>query len=286
MSFQIKIENPGQVKRIGDKVKFSTTYAQFNLHHIKDIRWNLGDGTKSTLMNPSHRYTETGLKKIKCTVNRQIIMTTTLRIHDSLEPEIEGIKFRVINNSANDNLNVLIFQKNQAESFDGNAIAWTVINNLDINRHETITYGNALKMGYKKINTLSQTIVCTPGQQIIANEDFTVGLNGSASHVNEIEIISNVFTLAAITGRLYRTDRLLMQTPLLDNGVIGYFGVRPTLWIGVIDGINQGDVIGGDVLEIVNTEISLLGIAGADIVITGGSGETPYSFSLANIVYA
>ena len=286
-SYRIKIENANQIKRVGEKIKFSTTYTQFNSFHIKEIAWDFGDGTKSTKVNPSHRYLSQGVKNIKCVINRQVIMRLKLRIHAELivEPEIPGIRLRVINNSSNNDLNVIIFQKNEVADFETSAIAWTVLSNLDINKNKTVIFGSELRMGYKKIDTLSETIVCTPGQQIIANEDFTMGYNGPSNNVNEIEIISNVFTLAAITGRLYRSNRLLMQSNLLDNGSIGYFRTRPTLWIGVVAGINQGDIIGGEILSQVNTELGLLGIASADIVITGGSGDNPYNFTLQNIVF-
>lgn len=286
-SYHIKIENANQTKRVGEKIKFSTTYTQFNSFHIKEIAWDFDDGSKSTKVNPSHRYTSQGVKNIKCVINRQIIMRLKLRIHAELivEPEIPGIRLRVINNSSNNDLNVLLFQKNQAVDFATSAVAWTVLSNLDISQNRTVIFGSELRMGYKKIDTLSETIVCTPGQQIIANEDFTMGYNGSSDNVNEIEIISNVFTLAAITGRLHRSNRLLMQSDLLDNGSIGYFGIRPTLWIGVVTGVNQGDIIGEEILTQINTELSLLGIASADIVISGGTEATPYNFTLQNIVF-
>jgi molybdopterin biosynthesis enzyme MoaB len=50
----------------------------------------------------------------------------------------------------------------------------------------------------------------------------------------------------------------------------------------------QGQVIDSAIISQVNTEISLTGIASADIVMTGGGtgpGATAYMFSLQNIVY-
>lgn len=287
MTFQIKIANPGTDKFVGDKIKFSSTYTSFNPYHVKTIHWTLGEnGATSTSMYPSYRYTFSGVKKIKCVINGTIVMQLSLTILDVPDVVISGIRLNIINISGQNNLNVVLFQKNLVGGFDDPVVAWTVIDHLNNGRNRNIIFGDTLSIGYKKIDTLSSIIPVTPGQQIIANEDYTVGVNGTAESVNEIEILSNVFTLAAITGRLYRTERLLMQVGPLDNGSTGYFRAGHTLWIGILDGISQGDIMGSDVLSQFNTEISLLGISSADVVISGGSEGAPFQFTLQNIVYA
>jgi hypothetical protein len=65
------------------------------------------------------------------------------------------------------------------------------------------------------------------------------------------------------------------------------FEFKPTIWIGVASQIVQGQVMDSAIISNINTEISLLGIASADIVMTGGgpgANSTPFAFNLENIV--
>lgn len=67
------------------------------------------------------------------------------------------------------------------------------------------------------------------------------------------------------------------------------FEFKPTIWIGVASQIIQGEVMNSAIISNLNTELSLLGIASADIVMTGGGpgrNPTPFSFKLENIVMA
>lgn len=58
---------------------------------------------------------------------------------------------------------------------------------------------------------------------------------------------------------------------------------------GVVSQVEEGAIINSAIMSDVNTEIGLLGIASADIVMRGG-GTVPnagyFTFSLANVVYA
>jgi len=81
-SFEIKINAPNAIKRVGDRIKFSTTYEQFNKHHIREIEWKFGDGSKSSQMSPQHEYDSPGKKSVKCTVNKKYTIRKTIVIHD------------------------------------------------------------------------------------------------------------------------------------------------------------------------------------------------------------
>ncbi|MEX0598879.1 MAG: hypothetical protein WD512_20515, partial [Candidatus Paceibacterota bacterium] len=74
----------------------------------------------------------------------------------------------------------------------------------------------------------------------------------------------------------------------MNPGDIGSFRFQPRFWIGVAPELTEGQTIDSTVLSIINTEISVLGVLSADIVMTGGGvgpSATPFSFSLTNIVY-
>ena len=65
------------------------------------------------------------------------------------------------------------------------------------------------------------------------------------------------------------------------------FEFKPTIWIGVASQVVQGQVMNSAIISNINTELSLLGIASADIVMTGGgpgANSTPFAFNLENIV--
>ena len=61
------------------------------------------------------------------------------------------------------------------------------------------------------------------------------------------------------------------------------------IWIRVVPQVQEGDVMDFAATSQVDTELSLLGIASADIVMTGGgrgANSTPFQFSLENVVTA
>ncbi|MNT99836.1 hypothetical protein D3C72_2427920 [compost metagenome] len=65
------------------------------------------------------------------------------------------------------------------------------------------------------------------------------------------------------------------------------FQFKPTIWIGVASQIVQGQVMNSAIISNINTQLSLLGIASADIVMTGGgpgANTTPFAFHFENIV--
>jgi hypothetical protein len=72
-------------------------------------------------------------------------------------------------------------------------------------------------------------------------------------------------------------------------GVAGgesYGNADPRIWIGVASGMDVGQVMNPDAISGI-TELSLAGIAGADIVMTGsGSDSRPFRFALANVITA
>jgi hypothetical protein len=59
------------------------------------------------------------------------------------------------------------------------------------------------------------------------------------------------------------------------------------LFIGVVSQVEEGEVMNSAILSDINTELSLLGIQSADIVMTGGGAgpqATPFEFTLENVV--
>jgi hypothetical protein len=111
---------------------------------------------------------------------------------------------------------------------------------------------------------------------------------GSATSVKEIQVVNNL-QKGSINVQIYKDGKLLATKTGLAPAQKAAFGFKPTLWIGVTSQVVEGQVMNSAIISQVNTELSLLGIASADIVMTGsGAGVTsqPLSFSLQNIVMA
>ncbi|MBE7608294.1 hypothetical protein G6O43_25620, partial [Salmonella enterica subsp. enterica serovar 4:-:1,2] len=59
--------------------------------------------------------------------------------------------------------------------------------------------------------------------------------------------------------------------------------------VGAAAAVSEGQALDPETLSNVKTELSLLGLASADIVMSGGGGDvvaTPFRFSLQNVVMA
>lgn len=268
----------------GDKMKFNTTYSDANVYHIKEIKWDFGDGTISNEIEGKHVYETAGKKRVKCIINGYLKMKEDIRIR---RKEREGITLRVVNNSNDvNNIDVVIFQKNTA-TFDETAVAWRLIT-LGSGENEEILYENVLEVAYQDIfNNISNRIDVITGTQYIAKEGNKIEMNGSATSHNEVEIFNGLST-GNINGLVYRSDLLLFELDNIEMNQKGIFQARPTIWIGVVNGVTQGQIIDSGIISSVNTEISLLGIKSADIVVTGGGvgpSALPFSFFLSNIIY-
>jgi hypothetical protein len=104
---------------------------------------------------------------------------------------------------------------------------------------------------------------------------------------NERELVlRNDLSSGAINALVYRSNRLLAQRTSVVPGQTAEFEFNPTIWIGVAEFIVQGQLMTSSTSEAIDTEISLLGVASADIVLTGGGDEGSPQFSLQNVVMA
>lgn len=203
------------------------------------------------------------------------------------------IQLNFINNSNDlNNSDVVIFQKNVASNFDELAVAWTVIRYCGQGDNHPFTY------------PLSQTVAASdswgnytpqlnaqPGQlfQMVrtpSGDKLTPGGSGTSSR--EIQVL-NSLPQGSINPCIYKAGRLLATKTSVAPDQKAVFEFKPTIWIGVVSQVEQGHVMNSAILSSINTEISLLGIASADIVMTGGgSGPNarPFAFNLENVVMA
>lgn len=203
------------------------------------------------------------------------------------------IQLNLINSSNNvNNDEVIIFQKNVATSFDELAVAWRVIKNLGHQDNHPFTYSYDMAVSAKDSwGNYTPQLPASPGdsfQMTLASSGDVLTANGASSSVTEVQVENNL-ARGSINANVYRDGKLLSTKTSIPPAQKAVFEFKPTIWIGVASQIEEGTVLNSAVLSKVNTEISLLGIASADIIWTGGGSgpnSTPYSFSLQNVVMA
>ncbi|MEN8504715.1 MULTISPECIES: hypothetical protein [Paraburkholderia] len=201
------------------------------------------------------------------------------------------LNFINLSNDVN-NSQVVIFQKNVSTDFDELAIAWKVISNCGRGDNHPFVFpmqttltasdadGNYMPRRPAKNGQMFSVTRAASGN--------VLGVAGAASSSREIQL-RNDLRSGAITAGVFKDNRLLAHKTGIVPGQKAVFEFKPTLWIGTASQIEQGAVMNSAVLSDINTELSLLGIARCDIVMTGGGGGTtavPYQFRLANVVMA
>lgn len=203
------------------------------------------------------------------------------------------IKLNFINqsNDVNDS-DVVIFAKNVATSADELAIAWLVIQHCGQGEYHPFTYPQRVEVGASDSwgNFTPQTLA-REGQAFAMTRNASgdvLSLAGDAASPHEIEV-QNRLPEGSINAFIFRAGKRFASKTSLAPQEAAVFEFRPTLWIGVVSQVEEGEFMNSAVLSRMNTELSLLGIASADIVMTGGGAgpeAKPFSFSLQNIVMA
>ena len=200
------------------------------------------------------------------------------------------IKLNLINRSNDsNNSSVVIFQKNAASNFNELAVAWKVIQNLGVgdSRHFSFPvatfvsasdpWGNYTPQLAAKNGALLQMEQTNSGAQLTQA--------GCATNPTQIHV-ANALSQGAVNASVFRDGTLLATLTSIAPGQKAVFEFKPTIWIGVESQVEQGQVMNSAILSNVNTELSLLGVASADIIMTGGgpgANSTPFSFVLDNI---
>lgn len=203
------------------------------------------------------------------------------------------IQLNFINNSNDtNNSEIVIFQQNVATNFDELAVAWQVIKYCGQgDNHPFVypastqvgasdSYGNFTRQQDAMPGQLFQMTLTPSGDQLVAA--------GNGTSATQIQVLNNL-PKGAINANVYKAGKLLATKTSIAPMQKAVFEFKPTIWIGVASQIEQGQVMNSAIISNINTELSLLGIASADIVMTGGGpgpNAAPFAFSLENIQMA
>lgn len=202
------------------------------------------------------------------------------------------IQLNLISHSDVNNLKIVIFQKNVATDFDGLAVAWTVVRDLDTSENHPFvfptqifvatgdSYGNYTPQLPAQAGQLFELSHTPSGERL--------ALAGPATSASEVQVL-NALPQGEISANLYRDGKLVAVKTSIAPQQRAVFELEPTIFIGVVSQVTQGQVMTSAIVSSINTELSLIGIASADIVLTGGApgrNASPFAFSLENVVMA
>ncbi|MDR3506297.1 MAG: hypothetical protein P4L64_00195 [Caulobacteraceae bacterium] len=194
-------------------------------------------------------------------------------------------------NESNDtnNSSVVIFQKNVATDFEETALAWEVIQNCGQGCNHPFVYPMAMSVGIgDSWGNYTPRQPATHGQLFTMQEAPSGNImraSGEATSPSELQVL-NSLSRGAIKAVVYRAGKPVAMKTSIAPQQKAVFKFTPTLWIGVASQVSEGELMNSAIISSVNTELSLLGLASADIVMTGGGPgptSTPFQFNLANI---
>ena len=202
------------------------------------------------------------------------------------------IQLNFINNSNDaNNSQVVIFGKSDAANVDEMAVAWLVIQNCGQGDNHPFTYPQTMYVSASDSwGNYTPQLPAQNGQlfhmtRSASGDTLSYAGTGVADEVQ----LRNDLSTGAINASIYKSGKLFAQKTNIVPGQLAAFQFKPTIWIGVVSQVVEGEVMNSAILSSINTEISLLGIASADIVMTGGGpgpSSTPFQFSLQNVVMA
>lgn len=189
-------------------------------------------------------------------------------------------------NDAN-NSEVVIFQKNVADGPEDTAIAWMVIQNCGIGDNHPFAYPHQMQVSCSDPwGNYTPQLDAQAGQRFALKKTASgndITLDGSSDNPKKLHVY-NGLSQGAMSANIFRSGKLLAQTTSITPAHKAAFQFEPTIWIGVASQIVEGQLMNSAILSNIDTELSLLGVASADIMMTGSS-STGFQFQLQNIVY-
>lgn len=202
------------------------------------------------------------------------------------------VKLNFVNRSNDrNNSSVVIFAKN-ASGMNELAVAWQVIENCGQGWSHPFAYPMAVSVGVSDSDgNFSPQMSAENGQMFQITRTPSGDQLAYAGPASDPEVvqIANGLERGAINALIFRGGKPYATATSLAPQQMASFQFRPTIWIGVVSQVREGDVMNSAILSSINTEISLLGVSSADIVMTGGgpgAQSTPFVFTLQNVVYA
>ena len=170
----------------------------------------------------------------------------------------------------------------------GNVVAWRLIQQCAPGDSYPFVYPDESTIGYEdSYGNHTRQLTAQLGQQFVAvrTPDGDTIERVDAPGPPAGLVLSNRLPEGAITVGIYKDGLLFASLPGVTPQQEVMIELPSVLWIGAASQIEQGEVFDPAALADITTQLSLPGIASADIVMTGG-GNDPLVFTLTNIVNA
>lgn len=200
------------------------------------------------------------------------------------------IELTFINQSGDtNNSSVVIFQKNAAAA-EALPVAWTVIENCGKGWSHKFNYPIALYAGVEDSwGNVSDLHPAASGQKWKVVKDASgnqMALDSEPATGPGVVEIKNALPAGTVSAQVYKDGRLLAVNAGLGPQQSAVFEFHPVLYIGVVSQITEGQIMNSAVVSSIRSELSLLGITKANIIMTGGGpgpDATPFKFTLQPI---
>lgn len=200
------------------------------------------------------------------------------------------IQLNFINNSNDaNNSEIVIFQKNVATNFDELAVAWQVIRYCGQGDNHPFTFPMQMQVGASdSYGNYTPQLDAQKGQMFemaLTPSGNRLVPAGPATRSTEVQVLNSLEN-GAINASICKNGKLLAIKTSIAPQQKAAFQFKPTIWIGVASQIVQGQVMNSAIVSSITTELSLLSIASADIVMTGGGpgpNAKPFAFNLENV---
>jgi hypothetical protein len=203
-----------------------------------------------------------------------------------------SIKLNLVNESNDrNNSEIVIFQKNVATTFDELAVAWKVVQNLGSGNHHPFTYTYDMAVSASdSYGNFTPELPANPGTLFSMSKDQSgdvLGIAGRSTSAEEVQLLNGLDT-GAINASIFRDGKLLAIKTGIAPQQKAVFKFKPTIFIGVASQVQEGTVLDSAIISNINTELSLMGVSSADIVMSGGgpgASSTPFRFTLRNVKF-
>ncbi len=185
---------------------------------------------------------------------------------------------------------IAIFHKNDVMGMPQYVPAWKVIQKCGPYKHHPFLYSLCCEIGMSD-SYGNYTLKCPAINGRLyqaANSGLCnkIAFAGKGSRVGMIEA-ENIMQKGAVNINIFRNNRVAATRRGLAPGQSALFETKPVIYIGVADGAKEGEMLSSETIKGINTKISLLGIAKAQILMTGGGSgpdASPFRFDLINVV--
>lgn len=200
---------------------------------------------------------------------------------------MNDIQLRFVNNSQEtNNPDIGVFCSSAAQG--DTVIVWTLIRNCGIGDYHPFVYSADTEVSASDSDgNYTPRLASAPGDTFAMQPTASGNellFTGNQSGSQEI-VVTNDLPDGPITVYMYRSGRAFAGKPNIVPQSRALFEFRPAIYIAEVTTVLQEGILPTAVVAQLPTEINLLGISSADIVMTGG-GTRPLEYSLANVVMA